>query len=523
MNQKEKDALRKFLEESSRASKAAAKLLAELTQNDWRLTLATQAQLKTLLKYDQFMRRPVRKTLKSSPVSTVRFEPYSTPRDGVGSSAGSNKPRSRRQSTPQEVGDSSWNGGVAAYVWDDLFEGLLISLSHRRRNGVWDGGGPFYCYKYEQSHRGKTSGTYYRIGNKYEANAVGVAGVPQERWTSQAPPGFVDWPSLYVDLSAQYATGYKLARPDKPAAGLGQFLVELRDLPQVPFRRGAQQFRSLFTRTGGALRNVPRVLVRELSDFRNLGSEYLNGVFGWKPFVNDLRKMYNLQQRLDARIARLVRENGKWTRRKAQVKSESEVVKDYSRFYGWAYANVRGGPPNWMFDGGTQYDITTRWSEKVWFSGSFRYYTPDIGSSQWTVRAKQALFGALPSPETLWEVLPWSWLIDWFTNVGDIYANVSPGAVDNLVLGDSFIMKHYTWERTCTASCWHSALPLGADPKLRSGWPALNATYASSEKHEIKARVSSGNPFGLGFKMIDCTAGQLGILAALGISRSRLS
>jgi len=432
-------------------------------------------------------------------------------------------PKVLRSSTPIEIGDKAWSGGVPAYIWAETYDGLLVSERHYKLpNGAWSGGGPFYAFHGSQEHEGRSTATYWRIGNRYNAAACGVAGVRQERWATTVPY-LQPWSQVEAETRVHYATGYARARPDRPEASVGQFLIELRDIPTIPFRRGIQKFRSLSQRTGGNIRWIPKVLVRELLDFRNLGSEYLNGVFGWKPFVRDCQSMFKLWQKLDQRIAQLVRENGKSIRRKAQVKRESDTTQEPLKTFGWAYANVRGGPPNWMFDGGSAYRVTTSWSERVWFSGSFRYYVPDIGSSLWTIRAKQALFGVLPTPELLWEVLPWSWLIDWFSNVGDIYANLSPGAVDNLTVDHSFIMRHVTYKKQAQVDSWHSELPYGGSPGLQSGWPAHRGHYVSTEKWEIKARVGGGNPFGLNVHLPDLNPGQLAILAALGISRSRLT
>jgi hypothetical protein len=256
------------------------------------------------------------------------------------------------------------------------------------------------------------------------------------------------------------------------------------------------------------------LLHQRLDGYRHLGGEYLNAVFGWKPFVNDLIKMYFLYQTIDKRLAQLVRENGKAIRRKATVEDDvtgNQVVTNYS----FPWANVIGAPANGG-TGKTRYTVETRTTTRVWFSGSFRYYVPDIGSSQWTARAYAALFGALPTPELLWEVLPWSWLIDWFSNVGDVISNCSTNAVDNLTLRYSFIMKHVSTSTTCTSSVWADASTLPSD-----NWRAAANTFTTTKLVETKVRVGGGNPFGLNVSLPSLSLYQLSILAALGISRDK--
>lgn len=393
-------------------------------------------------------------------------------------------------------------------------EALLVSESHYRKpDGSWSGGGPFYCVKHSLSHGPGRTTTFLRLGANQTYHSKGCSLGPAKLKATVAPT----WVQERGVLNGLYAKGYGKARPGRPLANVGQFLVELRDLPSVPF--------------GGVLKaatrqvplsRVPKVLLGQLQDYRNLGSEYLNVVFGWKPFVADVRKMYNLWAKVDKQLAQIVRENGKWVRRKATV-SDDRTVTQTSWAFDYAYYDVYGAPPNWW--GGTGRSVVSvvkRTREKVWFAGSFRYYIPDMTSSQWDRRARAALFGALPTPDVLYEVLPWSWLVDWFSNVGDVVANVSPNAVDNLAMRYSFIMRHVTATTDWSSHSYHPARDTGGDPRFRSKWPAVDAVFTTSETLETKSRVGGGNPFGLNVQLASLSSGQLAILAALGISRGNV-
>jgi len=241
----------------------------------------------------------------------------------------------------------------------------------------------------------------------------------------------------------------------------------------------------------------------------------LNVVFGWKPFVNDLRKMYNLWQTIDKRMAQIVRENGRGIRRKATIKDVTDTSQTGADF-NTCFVNVYGGAgPNGP-GCSTQYRVTTRTKTKVWFVGKYQYYIPDTGSSQWTTRARAALFGALPTPDLLWEVLPWSWLIDWFGNVGDVVSNLSPNAVDNLTTQYSFTMRTVKTAIRCDAYC---VAPAAGGVFVS---PAVDRTFTSVFEDEVKQRVGGGNPFGIGVELASLSGYQLSILAALGLSKSRV-
>jgi len=230
-------------------------------------------------------------------------------------------------------------------------------------------------------------------------------------------------------------------------------------------------------------------------------------------------------------MAQLIRENGKGVTRKATVQNDDTSVHNVTN-YSTAYANVIGAPPNYfgsynVYDGTgsgsygrTVYTRTRREVTKVWFEGTFRYYIPDIGTSQWNRRARLALFGLHPSPELLWEVLPWSWLIDYFSNVGDVMSNMSTGAAENLTTSRSFIMRHTIVETEHKAHVVHEALDQPG--YFNNKWPAVEHTWSTVDKTETKSRAGGGNPFGLNVTLDSLNAGQLAILAALGISRSQV-
>lgn len=397
-----------------------------------------------------------------------------------------------------------WHQGTMTPVQAGTYEALLQSENHfKLPDGSWSGGGPFFVVKHKLTHEGKTTGNYQRVGG------------PVSQYTqmscSQAPavfsvPAMPSWSSEMHALQSMYPKGYSKARPGNPMASTAQFLIELRDLPRVP---GA-----LLGVTKVPFKKVPAVLLGRLGDYRELGSEYLNVVFGWKPFVSDLRKMYNLQKRVDRQLAQIIRENGKYIRRRATISNSSVTTQTLPTVYPSAFVNVRGAPPSWA-NGKTHYVKTSSESEKYWFSGSFRYYIPDIGTSQWTRRATLALFGATPSPETLYQVLPWSWLVDWFSNVGDVVSNVSPNAVDNLTLRYSFIMRH-----TTKTTEWKAQVYQQGFTNQYNTWPRVDQSFVSTSKVETKSRIGGGNPFGLNVSLPSLSGGQLAILAALGISRS---
>lgn len=371
--------------------------------------------------------------------------------------------------------------------------GLLASQPHYRlKNGSWSGGGSLYVYKKSYDANFPLLSFRQLLGTGASSAKPGHAChalVPAELSTP-TPPTFETQRST---LASDYASGFKRTRPGNGQAGMGQFLIELRDFPTLPLRHLA------------TLRN-----------FRSLGDEYLNVVFGWKPFINDLRKMYNLWHKIDSELAKLIRQNGHGINRRATIRDDTSVIQNANQTVAAPFSSVSGYPT--IGNSGTSHVTqTTTTTSKVWFSAKYRYYIPDIGSSQWTRRAKLALFGALPTPELIWEVLPWSWLVDWFSNVGDIMSNISPNAVENLVTLYSFTMRH----DTTTVDYQVDTTWNGVSNGVFSMAPG-SETFRLRVVTETKLRLGGGNPYGLDVSFGDLSGYQVGILAALGISRQKL-
>jgi hypothetical protein len=308
-------------------------------------------------------------------------------------------------------------------------------------------------------------------------------------WISQ------DFPSD-ADLNSLGATAWSRFKPGKPISSSDQAVLELAKdgLPSVP---GAQ-----------FLRTIARA---KSSLIKALAGEYLNYEFGIKPIVNDLRNLYKAQRILEKRLFQLRRDNGQPVRRRGSFPMTIDKYYDVStngnfarptntsEFYGPA-----ADPRNFRRIVGV-----TR--STVRFSGRFRYWIPDVGTNQWTDRTKLALFGINPNASLLYEVMPWSWLIDWFTNLGDVIDNLSVNAAENLVADYAYIMKEVD------RRVYYETSVLLQSPE--DGYSQFVASDVSVAGAVFKLR-DSANPYGFGFTFDSLSWRQMAILTALGLSRS---
>lgn len=431
-------------------------------------------------------------------------------------------------------------------LWEWLYDELAVSEGHsRRRSGAWGGGGPFFAWHAKIRHVNGLDLSFVRWGNKTDTRLLGVYPI-SSYWWGQYPP-ITDvrpaWTTEKLIAQAYGPAAYRKTRPDAPGADFGQFLGELEQLPRIPLK-GLVRWPGIRSLAGVPFRNWGRALYNRLREFVRLegrlgvrqflrqarqglkpGGEYLNVVFGWKPFLRDLVSAYELSLVLDDKLKKLVAESGKGVHRRTTLERLREHT-NMSLGPGAPFTYVGGNAyaPGGVGVRGTNSHIAQREvKEDVWFSGKYRYWIPENPLVPFSERATAALYGVLPTPSVMWELLPLSWLSDWFTNFGDVISNVSTGAVDNLVLEYGYIMRHRTEKITASVD----VVLEKADPDVPSynSWPAVIHRFESSYEFESKSRAGF-NPFFPGaqpwvFQPVTqpFSKRQWAILAALGLSQ----
>lgn len=228
---------------------------------------------------------------------------------------------------------------------------------------------------------------------------------------------------------------------------------------------------------------------------RSAGDEYLNVEFGWLPLVSDIRKtMYSVKHHTE-----LVKAYVDGSDRKTRVgyrfpgQNDNAVLKNIviQPFPAVAFNT---------FGVGT---ATFKTFEETWFSGCFKYHVP-LGTDTASKLARYEslanhLLGTRITPEVLWNAAPWSWLADWFGNIGDVLHNISVLGHDGLVMQYGYIMnhrlQHFILEGTIGGR-----------------------NVARFQIDEYKRRENA-TPYGFGFNMSALSSQQIAILTALGLTK----
>jgi hypothetical protein len=296
--------------------------------------------------------------------------------------------------------------------------------------------------------------------------------------------------------------------PTNPASGLGQFLGELHDLPKNIQHEAWKDVIDSFRK------KTRRFDFDKAS--RTAAAEYLNGIFGWVPFVSDVYKVAKVVKNHSKIIQQYCRSANKPIHRTYRFPIETASVPSVV-----VPSNYSGAPayPSYFYDRQGRLTLETRTSTERWLSAAFTYYLPPIvpednefvqGINQWKRNEQIAnrLLGTRLTPDLLWKLTPWSWAADYVSNAGDVVHNWSAFANDGLLMHYAYLMETKRSDEIYSL-----------EGVVIKGHPC-DSTQVRSRVTKFRERAS---PYGFGVNPASFTAKQWSIIAALGISFNPLS
>jgi hypothetical protein len=149
---------------------------------------------------------------------------------------------------------------------------------------------------------------------------------------------------------------------------------------------------------------------------KSISNGYLSWRWAIKPMIGDLRKLLRFQKAVNERLTWLYRlRAGETLRRRVDLGVTSINDSAQSVFIDTTGCWITG-------------TSELRYVRKAWGSAQWKLLPdsvlPQVGSRELNQLAWKTTFG-ITSHEALataWELTPWSWLADWFGNVGDVIA-----------------------------------------------------------------------------------------------------
>lgn len=234
----------------------------------------------------------------------------------------------------------------------------------------------------------------------------------------------IEWPSWleHMDLFDRLSPVTDLlskTNPNVPETDIPSFLFEsLRDAPSLIYEAG-----------------------RSILGFA--GSVNLSWQFGWKPLLADLRNLlafgYKAQKKLQT-IERLCRDKRLRVTRSVEGHDDTDTS---------PFEVALGSSDNIYFDEFPEaryvtVDISRHTVIERWGTVTYRiredfwevWETLPFDEKKW-IAARSAFGLHAQNPAALWEIIPWSWLVDWFIpmqNLLSTYNNFIPVEAKNLCL-----------------------------------------------------------------------------------------
>jgi hypothetical protein len=296
-----------------------------------------------------------------------------------------------------------------------------------------------------------------------------------------------DWLNLFggaVNTTKDMVDGQDFAilrsrtNPSRPTVAPLTLIQDLVDIPKQ-----LRDVKKLFSSPKSALN------AKELAN-HNLGVQ-----FGWLPLIDDAKHIIKLQHYIAKRKEELVRLDGKSGLKRRIRISEST---DHDEFVNQAVAGSNFGGSGYV--NVNRFQTTTKYGTVRWKPTHLPNY--DLTDVERTYQLVRSVVGFSPEGDIqgLWDIIPWTWVTDWFIDLGSYmtqYSNTVPAEATHCN-----VMRHVKVDINVSKS------------PLTSSW--IDGGYGALS-YEIKSRAADSAPFAVRIPFIGLQ--RLSILGSLFIQR----
>jgi len=232
---------------------------------------------------------------------------------------------------------------------------------------------------------------------------------------------------------------------------------------------------------------------RGASLIKELGRENLRYQFGIKPVVDDVFKMFNFHDQVSRRVLEVKRLQSRKGLRRTVIAGQSSLASDvlWTQQSNGIFLSTRAR-------GNTVFTkkVHCRWLP---IGDLSKMYTP----AEMSKLIQRCVLGLTVDFSTVWELIPWSWLIDWGANVGTFLQasrNIIPAQLTTCV-----VMLH-------THTEWSSPGLTGINNGNRYRLQPIQIIREGKTRTSVSPSVTAQFPF--------LSGNQLGILASLAVTRA---
>jgi hypothetical protein len=167
------------------------------------------------------------------------------------------------------------------------------------------------------------------------------------------------------------------------------------------------------------LRDLPLLLKETVNFYRHLGinftdptslsNAYLAYKFGWESTVKAVLDMMSLPNKVAKQVNYLINRDGKDTTIRARYNLNEPLATLPS------FENVQIAPDEYD----PLYSVTGTHHGYIQMAVNYHLQFPKIDRAQLRANVFARKFGLHPSPSDLYDLIPWSWFVDWFSGLGD--------------------------------------------------------------------------------------------------------
>jgi hypothetical protein len=237
-------------------------------------------------------------------------------------------------------------------------------------------------------------------------------------------------------LLAKQALGMlKEWSPNKRSSTLFRNLVELRDVQRsiVSIQETLIRFRQLFVSLGS--KPHLRDSIFDLRAAANtIPGEYLSYHFGWKQLYKDAMDLLNLPEKMSKKYEFLIKRAGKPTTfrvKKTILSAQTGTVPDFD------YSNL-------SYEYGRTYKSRVQRETELRLVVNATFDFPPPNGVSFRSHHFLDRIGLVPRPTDIYNLIPWTWLIDWFTGFGNYVELIDNTARDTTLVNWGMITAKTT-------------------------------------------------------------------------------
>jgi hypothetical protein len=222
--------------------------------------------------------------------------------------------------------------------------------------------------------------------------------------------------ALCREISARNALSmFKGISPFTRSYSLARNVAELKDLARsmASAKRTADDLKKLWSSLSSSPKTRAKVFDLASNAAQNVPSEYLSFHFGWKQLHKDLSDLTKLPEKIGKKMNFLIERSGK----PSTFRSTRSGISGATGVSGFSYETddkeFLAGEPGL----GITSRIEREWETRLVINAIFDF--PPINVPHLRRRFFADQVGLIPRFIDVYNIVPWTWLLDWFTGLGN--------------------------------------------------------------------------------------------------------